>query len=69
MKRVGTVALTALLAIAAPVAAQAAPEDPLDRFERTDSERISSTVKPAAADANARVTVMVELEHGPGRGR
>jgi len=65
MKRVGTVALTALLAIAAPVAAQAAPEDPLDRFERTDSERISSTVKPAAADANARVTVMVELEQDP----
>ena len=36
MKRVGTVALTALLAIAAPVAAQAAPEDPLDRFEAVE---------------------------------
>lgn len=64
MKRVGTVALTALLAIAAPVAAQAAPEDPLDRFEAVEGGRISSRQLPATVD-ESRVTVMVELAAEP----
>lgn len=66
MKRVGTVALTALLAIAAPVAAYAGPaQNPLDRFERTAGGRIYSPAVPASADDTGRVTVMVELAADP----